>query len=260
MTQQDRTIIMVVVGVVIAAASWFLLIKPERQKATKAQAQVEVAQAAADGATAQAASAAAARAKYDRDYATVVRLGKAVPTDSDIASLVYQLDQTADESGVDFRSVNVTATASDTGAAAGANSGAAASSGAAATSGGLPGGVTTVPVTLKFTGTYFEMTRFLHKIERYTIARGDDIDVRGRLVSVDGVTLTPGLAGFPQVSAEVQATVYRAPLDGVSSDGGDATSGSAATPASSQTSTTPQSGSSSGGTAAPAAAAAKVVR
>lgn len=254
MTQQDRTIIMVVVGVVIAAASWFLLIKPERQKATKAQAQVEVAQAAADGATAQAASAAAARAKYDRDYATVVRLGKAVPTDSDIASLVYQLDQTADESGVDFRSVNVTATASDTGAAAGANSG------AAATSSGLPGGVTTVPVTLKFTGTYFEMTRFLHKIERYTITRGDDIDVRGRLVSVDGVTLTPGLAGFPQVSAEVQATVYRAPLDGVSSDGGDATSGSAATPASSQTSTTPQSGSSSGGTAAPAAAAAKVVR
>ncbi len=254
MTQQDRTIIMVVIGVVIAAASWFLLIKPERQKATKAQAQVEVAQAAADGATAQAASAAAARAKYDRDYATVVRLGKAVPTDSDIASLVYQLDQTADESGVDFRSVNVTATASDTGAAAGANSG------AAATSGGLPGGVTTVPVTLKFTGTYFEMTRFLHKIERYTITRGDDIDVRGRLVSVDGVTLTPGLAGFPQVSAEVQATVYRAPLDGVSSDGGDANSGSTATPASSQTSTTPQSGSSSGGTAAPAAAAAKVVR
>lgn len=254
MTQQDRTIIMVVIGVVIAAASWFLLIKPERQKATKAQAQVEVAQAAADGATAQAASAAAARAKYDRDYATVVRLGKAVPTDSDIASLVYQLDQTAEEAGVDFRSVNVTATATDTGAAAGATSG------AAATSGGLPGGVTTVPVTLKFTGTYFEMTRFLRKIERYTITRGDDIDVRGRLVSVDGVTLTPGVAGFPQVSAEVQATVYRAPLDGVSSDGSGSTSGSTATPASSQTSTTPQSGSSSGGTAAPAAAAAKVVR
>lgn len=221
MTAQDRTLIMVVIGVVVAAASWFLLIKPERDKAADLQAQVEQAQSQMDTATAQAAAATAARAQYGRDYATVVRLGKAVPADDDIASLIYQLDTSAEKTGVDFRTVAVT----DSSAKGGTGT-----PGTGEEAGGstLPGNVTQVPITMSFTGGYFSMTRFLREVERYTITSGDTIDVRGRLVSIDGVTLKPGAGGFPQIQAEVTATAYRAPVEQVEAD--PATGGSA-TPA-----------------------------
>ena len=48
----------------------------------------------------------ARRTHYKANYATVVRLGKAVPTDDDTRSLVVQLDAAAKRSGVDFDTIN----------------------------------------------------------------------------------------------------------------------------------------------------------
>ncbi len=208
MTTQDRTVVMVVICVVLAAAGWFLAIKPKRADVASVKTQVEQAQVAADQAAASAVTARSAKAGYQEDYATVVRLGKAVPVEDDVASLVYQLESTADDTGVDFRSVTVAEGAS-----------------AAPTSedggGALPGQVTQVPITLSFDGGYFAMTRFLRKIDRYTLVRnaGNDIDVRGRLLAVGSVKLTPGASGFPDVQAEVSVTAYRAPLPEVDGTG-----------------------------------------
>lgn len=264
MTRQDRIVVMVLVGVALAAASWFLLIKPERKKAVELQTQVEQAQATADEATAKAAAATAARAQYARDYAAVVRLGKAVPAEEDIASLVYQLDTSADETGVDFRAVSVTDATGTTAskpatssASSGEKSGSG-GSGSTSTSGALPGNVTTVPVTLTFDGGYFQMTRFLRKIERYTVTSADTINVRGRLVSVDGVTLTPGPAGFPQVKAAVNATVYTAPLSGVEADGSSGSNASSS--ASADGGTSSAASASAGSPATPPTAAAVPTR
>lgn len=213
MTRQDRIVVMVVVAAALAAASWFLLIRPEREKAAELAAQVEQAQLAADDAAGAVATAVAAQRGYREDYAALVQLGKAVPTDDDIASFVYQLDAAAEQTGVDFRAVSVT----DTGQAEGAQP---SQSGQDKESGGgggttLPGQVTAVPVTLSFEGGFFEMTRFLRKIERYTVVAGDDIDVRGRLVSVESINMTTATEGFPNVKAEVTANLYRAPLPSV---------------------------------------------
>lgn len=220
MTQQDRTVVMIVLAVAVAAASWFLLIKPERQKAADIATQVQTAQASLDQASVKAAAASAARTQYARDYATVVRLGKAVPADDDIASLVYQLDTSANETGVDFQAVTVTDAPSapeEQTAGGPAGEGGAPASGEGAT---LPGAVTKLPLTLTFSGGYFQMTRFLRKIERYTLAGREDIDVRGRLVSIEGITLTPGPRGLSDIKAEVTATAYRAPVTKVESDAG----------------------------------------
>lgn len=210
MTRQDRTVIMVVICVVLAAAGWFLLIKPKRADVADVKTQVEQAQVAADDAAAKAAVAQGARAEYTKDYASVVRLGKAVPVQDDVASLVYQLESTAEDTGVDFRAVTVTEGA----AAAPSNEGSGESAGT------LPGEVTQIPVTLTFDGGYFAMTRFLRQIDRYTLIRknGDEIDVRGRLLAVNTVKLTPGSKGFPDVQAEVGVTAYRAPLPSVKDD------------------------------------------
>lgn len=210
MTRQDRTVLMVVVCVVLAAAGWFLLIKPKRADVAEVRTQVEQAQVAADDAAAKAAVAQGARAEYTKDYASVVRLGKAVPVQDDVASLVYQLESTAEDTGVDFRAVTVTE-----GAAA-----APSPEGSTESAGTLPGEVTQIPVTLTFDGGYFAMTRFLRQIDRYTLIRkdGDEIDVRGRLLAVNTVKLTPGSKGFPDVQAEVGVTAYRAPLPSVKDD------------------------------------------
>ncbi|UUY02631.1 hypothetical protein LRS13_18330 [Svornostia abyssi] len=220
MTRQDRTVIMVVICVVLAAAGWFLLIKPKRADVADVKTQVEQAQVAADDAAAKAAAAQGARAEYSKDYASVVRLGKAVPVQDDVASLVYQLESTAEDTGVDFRAVTVTE-----GAAAAPSS--ESSEGSTESAGTLPGEVTQIPVTLTFDGGYFAMTRFLRQIDRYTLIRkdGDEIDVRGRLLAVNTVKLTPGSKGFPDVQAEVGVTAYRAPLPSVKDDPAAASNG-----------------------------------
>ncbi|MBJ7329043.1 MAG: hypothetical protein JHC95_04040 [Solirubrobacteraceae bacterium] len=216
MTRQDRTMIMVAICVAIAAASWFLVVNPKRGAVNEAKAKVTTAQQAADEATAKATAALGARAGYEKDYAAVTRLGKAIPVNDDVASLVYQLESTAKQTDIDFRAVNVTEGAAATGAAATgtAATGSAATATGSADAATLAGQVTPVPLTLTFDGGYFAMTRFLRKIERYTVIRNEDaIDVRGRLVSVESVKLTPGLGGFPNVSAEVSATAYTAPIE-----------------------------------------------
>jgi Tfp pilus assembly protein PilO len=249
MSTQDRTLIMVVVAVVVAAGSWFLLIKPKRNEAATLQTKVEQAQMQMDSATASAAAATAARAQYGRDYATVVRLGKAVPTDDDIASLMYQLDTSAEKTGVDFRTVAVTDSSNSAPTTPGQSK-----SGEAET---LPGNVTQIPITMTFTGGYFQMTRFLREVERYTVTGRGTIDVRGRLVSIDGVTLKPGAGGFARVQAEVTATAYRAPVEQV---GAAPAAGGAATPAStgSAGSSTPTTESTTASSKTPPTAAARV--
>lgn len=240
MTSRDRTVVMILICVALAGAGWFLAIKPKRAEVARVTTEVEQAQAAADDAAAKVAVARAARSEYRTDYATVVRLGKAVPESDDTASLVYQLEATAEDTGVDFRSVTVAE------GAAAPNASAADTTESGDDAAKLPGEVSEVPVTLTFDGGYFAMTRFLRKIDRYTLVRrdGDEIDVRGRLLAVNTVKLTPGSKGFPDVQAEVTVTAYRAPLPSVNGDDAAAAGAPGATPAAATDS----------GSAAPAAA------
>lgn len=251
MTRQDRTVIMVVLCVVLAAAGWFLLIKPKRADVAEVKTQVEQAQVAADDAAAKAAVAQGARAEYTEDYASVVRLGKAVPLQDQIASLVYQLENTAEDTGVDFRAVTVTEGTAAAPSTAGSSEDSA--EGSSEPAGTLPGEVTQIPVTLTFDGGYFAMTRFLRQIDRYTLIRkgGDEIDVRGRLLAVNTVKLTPGSKGFPDVQAEVTVTAYSAPLPSVKDDPAAAAQGQTATSTGAAASTAPPAASSSSSSATP---------
>src|SRR5439155_21525745 len=74
--------------------------------------QLTAAQARLQTAQQNASAAAVARARYATDYATVARLGKAVPAANDVPSLVYQLDSAATGAHIDFRSIHLSATSS----------------------------------------------------------------------------------------------------------------------------------------------------
>jgi hypothetical protein len=117
-TARDRTVVMVIGAVALLAGFWFLALGPKRKDATALSGKIATAQQRLDSARQQTAVAAAARKRYDEDYATVAKLGKAVPADDDVASLVYQLDHVSTGSHVDFRSIKLTASASSSAAVA----------------------------------------------------------------------------------------------------------------------------------------------
>jgi Tfp pilus assembly protein PilO len=98
---------MVIGAVALLAAFWFLALGPKRKDEKSLNDKIALAQQRLDSARQQTAAADAARKRYDEDYATVAKLGKAVPADDDVASLVYQLDHISTGTHVDFRSIKL---------------------------------------------------------------------------------------------------------------------------------------------------------
>jgi type II secretory pathway pseudopilin PulG len=223
-TARDRTVLIVVGFVAVLGAFWFLALSPKRKDATDVSAQLSTAQQRLTTAQASASSAESARRRYNDDYATVARLGKAVPVDDDVPSLVYQLEHTAHDHKIDFRSIKLQSngSAAPTGAAAAVASatGATSSTPAATITAALPPGATvgtagfpTMPFSFDFDGKFFDMQRFLRSLDALTTVRGESISVKGRLLTVDGVALKAGPKGFPDVSATVAVTAYLLPAD-----------------------------------------------
>ncbi len=229
MTARDRTVLIVVGLVALLGGFWFLAIGPKRKEASDVAAQVTAAQTRLDAAQASASSADAARKQYSTDYAMVARLGKAVPVDDDMPSLVYQLSHTAKVNHVDFRSIKLTSSgggaAAPTGvaaavASANGNTSASSSTPAATVAPALPPGAVvgtagfpTMPFSFNFTGKFANLQRFLKAIDGLTAVQGKTINVKGRLLTVDGVGLKAGPKGFPDVDATVAVTAYLLPAD-----------------------------------------------
>jgi type II secretory pathway pseudopilin PulG len=227
-TARDRTVLIVVGLLATVAAFWMLALSPKRKDASDLGAQLTSAQQRLDTANAGAATAEAAKKRYNSDYATVARLGKAVPVEDDVPSLVYQLEHTAHDHHIDFRSIELVSsssisTAAPTGAAAAvasANGTTPAPAGAAAVTTALPPGATvgtagfpTMPFSFDFNGSFFNMQKFLNSLDALTTVQGKSIDVRGRLLTVDGIDLKAGPKGFPDVTAKVAVTAYLLPAD-----------------------------------------------
>jgi Tfp pilus assembly protein PilO len=71
-------------------------------------------------------------------------------------------------------------------------------------------GLDSVPLTFSFTGSFFDLADFLHRLKRFVRVAGDRIDVRGRLMTLDDLTLTTDQSSS-KLKAEVSATVFLAP-------------------------------------------------
>jgi len=283
MTTRDRIVLITVLVVGGLAGLYFFGLKPKRAELAKLNTDIAGQQQQLDEARSLVASSRAARGRFAGDYATVARLGKAVPVDDDVPSLVYQLDTAAKRTGVDFRTMKLsegggtpappapptsstppsgssgstpptsgttppssgttppasgttppasgtTPPASGTtppasgstppasgGATPASTSGAPATAAAAAV---LPPGATvgsaglpTLPFSFTFTGSFFNLTDFLRKLDRYVLPKGSAVDVNGRLLTVDGIALSVDPEGFPTIKASVAATAYLVPED-----------------------------------------------
>jgi hypothetical protein len=292
LTDRDRKIAVILVPVLVLAAYWFLVLSPKRQETSRLGDQLTQAQSDRDQARGDLQQVQSARSSFASDLASLVKVGKAVPTSVDMPSLIVQLDRAAKGTGIRFQEIKAgertaapTASSSSSGssssgssgsgtpaaapggepagtgpgkaaekageakqtadnsaAAAGGESSTSGSSPQAASSGSSAPGLDSVPLDFTFKGSFFDLADFLHKLKRFVRVANGRLDVRGRLMTVDGFTLEA--TDFPAITAHVQGTVYLAPKEegptaGATPQGPAAAGGQQAAPSSGASSASP---------------------
>jgi Tfp pilus assembly protein PilO len=74
-----------------------------------------------------------------------------------------------------------------------------------------PAGLETVPLELEFTGNFFNLADFFHRVKRFVRVANSDVVVAGRLLTIEGVRWSSDPEIFPKVRAEMNATIYLTP-------------------------------------------------
>jgi Tfp pilus assembly protein PilO len=247
MTTRDRKILLVLAGLAVLAGFWFLVLQPKRTQAKELSAQIVAQQERLQTAQQTVAQGMQAKAGHARDTATVAQLGAAVPADDDLPSLLYQLDAASRNADVEFDSL---VRAGGTGGSSSLSSSSSTSGSTGSASASLPPGATvgtaglaTLPFTFEFTGSYFDLQRFVGDLQGFVRADGEKVSVRGRLLTVDGIALVPAGKDLSKIDAKLVATAYLSPET--------TKSGAATGAAAGATGTTPAPGA-SGSPAAPA--------
>lgn len=259
MTQRDRLLIAGAAVIALVGAFWLLALSPKRRDLHNLDKDVQKYEQSYQAAQAEADRLEQARLQFPRAYANLVRLGKAVPTDADVPSLVVQLNQAAAFAGVNFRKIELNATQTGAGPAAAATpppaSSSASSAGSSTASSGTtgatgatgatgsegsastgaasatsttdanaltaatlpigatvgPAGLPTLRFKLTFQGSFFHMADLLHNIRKLVARRNRNLIVSGRLLTIDGVSMSESDFGFPRVQAAIAATAYLVP-------------------------------------------------
>jgi hypothetical protein len=218
MTARDRILLLGVLAIALLGGFWFLALSPKRDDAKALDARLATAQERLQTAQAAAASAADAKKKYQRDYATVASLGQAVPGDDDTATLLYQLESASNGAKVDLRTFSLGSTGATTSSNStpAAGTGGTASTATQAAVSSLPPGATvgtagfpTMPFKFEFKGSFAQMEHLIRTVQGFVRVNGDTVSVKGRLLTIDGVSLTPQT--FPQVKATISATAFVLP-------------------------------------------------
>jgi Tfp pilus assembly protein PilO len=212
MTRTNRILLSVVAIGLAVAAFYFLILAPKREQVTKLDTEVATKQAEVAQAQLTLASYESARGSYKSNYALLARLGKAVPADDDVRSLMIQIESAADSSGVDFEKIELGSGLSGAQTATPPAAGAAApTTELASAPGAIPvagGALSAMPFNLSFEGGYFDLSTFFAKLERFVTVRNSKIGVTGRLLRLESVQISPSTDGFPEMQAEIGAATY----------------------------------------------------
>jgi Tfp pilus assembly protein PilO len=251
MRRNELTILLSLAVAAMIAAFWLVVISPKRDEAASLKQETDGLQSSVEQAQQAAAGGEQAREDFEVNYRRLVVLGKAVPADGDQAGLLVQLQRLADRSGVGFQSIDLTSSASTattppsssdssvspippvtppTGTAEDAATTTASASTEAATEAAAatlpigasvgPAGLPVMPYNLKFTGDFFQIANFLESLDEMVHMPHGEVDVTGRLLTVDGFALAPqasaagaSLSAIPTLTANLSVTTYLTPAD-----------------------------------------------
>src|SRR2546430_3706433 len=211
MTTRDRLVLTALAAIALLGAVWLLAVSPERKKAAELNSKVSAASADMASAASQLAEARQARARYASAYASIVKLGKAVPAQDEVPALIYQLAQASHRRDVNFASIVAgtgAAASSPTPASASAASSAPAGA-AAAGSGSAPAGFSQLPFTFTFEGTFADLYRLFLQLNQATVRTASGgLQVSGRLLTIQSTKLAPVPAsGSTKTSSNLTGTI-----------------------------------------------------
>jgi hypothetical protein len=206
-TRSPKILIPAVLAVAAVAAFYFLALSPKREDSARLDTEIATKRSELDQARDQAASYEKARANYKTNYTTLTRLGKAVPADDDVRSLLVQLNDAADRSKVDFHAINIGAAGTE------APTGTTAPEGPAPPPGTVPvgsAGFSAMPFSFGFEGSFFRLSDFFNRLEDFVTVTNKDIDVNGRLLLLGSITVTPK-EDLKHLTAQIGAASYLVP-------------------------------------------------
>jgi hypothetical protein len=226
MTARDRLMLMGIVALTLVLGVWFMAVAPERERASKVTAEVQAARQQLASAESQAAEAMSAKTRYSTAYASLVSLGQAVPGAAETPALIYALDKATHSRDVQFSSITSSSSGSPSAATA------------SATTAGTPTvGFTQQSFTFIFSGSFVALYKLLDQLEGLTAQTpSGSLRVNGRLLTIDGVNLTPNAveaqgssggsskAKSGELTGTITATAYVLPT-GQSALGGATASG-----------------------------------
>jgi Tfp pilus assembly protein PilO len=231
-TKNPKLLIAVVALVAAAGAYWMLVLSPKRAELAKLDTDLVAAQGELSSAQATLGTYEKAQGAYRRNYATVVRLGKAVPADDDVRSLVVQLDSAAEKSGVDFDRIAIGESGATGPTVASDPAGTTPAPPGAVSVG--PAGFTAMPFSFAFNGDFDNLSTFFSRLERFVTVSNERIDVTGRLLRLESLSLKPDAEGS-HIVAEIGASSYLLPSSEGVTAGGTATAPAATTTTASAT-------------------------
>lgn len=231
MNSSNRLIVSIVVVAALAIGFWMLLLGPKREEANELSSEAGQLQVALSEAQSKAAQAEAARQEFPSDYRQIVVLGQAVPAGDETSSLLVELNSIAEKTKVTFDSIQLEGSEGATPAApptpAPAPSPAGSAAGAVPASSMVPpteaaasllplgasvgtAGLGVMPYGLTFSGNFFQIANFIKGIDSLVHAGKSEIGVDGRLVTLDGFSLTTEPES-PDLKATFSVTTYVTP-------------------------------------------------
>lgn len=224
MTPQARSIgAMVAIGIALLATLWFLAIAPKRSEKAAVTSNVAAQQGRLDAAKAQVATFTASRSQFAGLMTELRGLDKAVPSRADISTMLRELQRRAKVRDSDLRIVKLKDGAGQTTGAAGTP---------ATTPGAVagPGGLSALPFTVEYTGKYFDLVDILKTVRRSVRVTSGDLNVDGRLLTIDGLSFKRIDPSAQLTKAVLNATAYIA-VDGATAAPGAPAAADPAAPA-----------------------------
>lgn len=239
MSSSNRAIVAVAALAVLAVAFWMMLLSPKRDEAKKLSDQVAQLKSSLIQHEAEVAEAEEAREGFPGQYQRLVVLGKAVPGDDDLASLLVQLNRIAGNAGGTLRNVQLTASGGEESAAPAAGSGGEPASPTEVAASLLPLGATigpaglaVMPYEVTFDGDFVKIADFIAGLDSLVKTSDEKVTVDGRLVTIDSFLLEADQErGFPALQATFTLTTYLTPPDLGVTAGASPSAPAAATPA-----------------------------
>ncbi|MDX6588142.1 MAG: hypothetical protein QOI31_2615 [Solirubrobacterales bacterium] len=257
MKSSDRAILIGLIVVGLFGAFWFLALSPKKDEASELGDQIAQLQSDVSAQEQIVASGHEAQAGYEKNFSSLVVLGKAAPAGGDTPSLITQLVDISDEANASFGLLQLgTAPAEPEPVAAETTTGQTEAEGEAppteeestavvaapapateASASSLPigaavgsAGLGRLVYDMSFQGDFFQIADLFRGIDSLVTSKAASVDVTGRLITINGFTMTKEMTEGP-LKVELSMSSYVLPSSQGLTAGGTSTMPPSSVPA-----------------------------